>query len=49
MLTSPGGTYLEPSLVLNVGHWNLAQLWYFSETEKEKYALHTWTLQVMGT
>lgn len=49
LLTSPGGTSLEPSLVLNAGHLNLAQLWYFSEMEKEKYALHTWTLQVTGT
>jgi len=49
LLTSPGGTYLELSLVQNVGHWNLAQPWYLSEMEKEKYALHTWTLQVMGT
>lgn len=46
---SPGGTSLEPSLVLNVEPWNQAQLWYFSEMEKEKYVLHTWTPQVMGT
>lgn len=49
LLTSPGGTYLVLSSVLSVGRWNLAQLWYFSEMEKEKYALHILTLQVMET
>lgn len=49
LLASAGGTSLEPSLVQNVAPWNLAQLWYFSEMEKEKYVLHTWTPQVMGT
>lgn len=49
LLTSPGGTYLALSSVLSVGRWSLAQLWYFSEMEKEKYALHILTLQVMET
>lgn len=49
LLASAAGTSLEPSLVLNVEPWSLAQLWYFSEMENEKYVLHTWTPQVMGT
>lgn len=49
LLVSAGGTSLELSLVLSVEPWNLAQPWYFSEMEKEKYVLHTWTPQAMGT